>query len=161
LSSWELSIHRCAHIPFNAINANQTLRKLQSWLTLCPGGHLILAYNAANIPLHVRLHSSLFDGLWCPMSGLDLDNRIDTTEIYPSISLELPNTTTSGESNRGDITMDLLESPMHADTWKSWNLWSFRRQAHHSGGNSHASSRCSGVPMRQDLLDLPCAQYRE
>jgi hypothetical protein len=28
------------------------------------------------------------------MSGLDLDNRIDTTEIHPSISLELPNTTT-------------------------------------------------------------------
>ncbi|KAJ7339972.1 hypothetical protein DFH08DRAFT_248482 [Mycena albidolilacea] len=91
----------------------------QSWLTLCLGGHLILAYNAANIPPHVRLYPfSLFDGLWRPMSGLDLDSRINATEIHPSISLELPSNAPSGESNHSHITVTLLESPMHADTYE-------------------------------------------
>lgn len=52
------------------------------------------------------------------MSELDLDNRINVTEIHPSISLELPSNATSGESNHSHITVTLLQSPTHADTYE-------------------------------------------
>ncbi|KAJ7851281.1 hypothetical protein B0H14DRAFT_830300 [Mycena olivaceomarginata] len=91
----------------------------QSWLTICPGGYLMLAYNAANAPPHVRLYSfASFDGLWRPISELDLDvnDRFNATRIRPAISLQLPSNDMSGESMRANSSLTLLESPIHAET---------------------------------------------